>query len=96
MNRREFLKVSGIAYGMLALLLGPKAVKQIASEPQGQAAGKFYRGTLDGKIFKSENKGLSWKLHTNLGDQYSVLVFSEGKRCTTRPSPREGQQPATR
>ena len=80
MNRRQFLKVSGVAYGMLALWLSPRVVQQIASRPQAEANGKLYRGTVDGRIYTSEDRGRSWKLHTNLGDQCSVLGFSEGQR----------------
>ena len=43
---------------------------------QADAAGKLYRGTLDGKIYKSEDQGRSWDLHTNFGDQYAILGFS--------------------
>lgn len=77
MNRRDFLKIFGVTFGMLTLMQSPKLVKQMASEPQGQAGAKLYRGTQNGKIFKSENKGRTWKLHTNLGDQYTVMGFSD-------------------
>jgi len=76
MNRREFLKVSGITTGLLLLLVSPKAGKLMNARSQGEAAGKLYRGTLDGKIYKSEDMGRSWDLHTNFGDQYAILGFS--------------------
>jgi len=76
MNRRNFLKVSGLSYGLLLLLVSPKAGKLMDLRTQADAAGKLYRGTLDGKIYKSEDQGRSWDLHTNFGDQYAILGFS--------------------
>jgi len=76
MNRRDFLKVAGLASLALFVKVSPSAGKLIDFQPQAESSGKLYRGTLDGKIFKSEDRGRSWNLHTNFGNQISVLGFS--------------------
>jgi hypothetical protein len=72
MYRRDFLKLSGLTSMFLAISLGPTA--RLANfQAQMKTGEKTYRGSLDGKIFVSANQGQTWALHTNLGDQYSVL-----------------------
>ncbi len=74
MNRRDFLKLGGLA--SLSLFLSFKPLEQLSSLPAEMAAqGKVFRGTSDGKIFISEDGRMTWRLHTNLGSMYSIQKF---------------------
>ncbi len=77
MNRRDFLKLSGVASLALIAKLAPSAGKIPVFQPEGTVSGKLYRGVSGGKIYISEDQGKSWKLHTNFGDEVSILGFSE-------------------
>jgi hypothetical protein len=79
MNRREFLKVSGIASGLFMLFMSPKIGKLATPQPRVEAQGKQFRGTPNGKIYQSVDKGRTWQLHANLGDHYSIKGFSENQ-----------------
>ena len=78
MYRRDFLKVAGMAAASLVFRPGltHRLAQQIPVETA--IAGRLYRGTLDGKIYTSDDGGASWQLHTNLGPKYSVLRFYAG------------------
>ena len=74
MNRRDFLKLGGLA--SLSLFLSFKPLEKLSSLPVEMAAqGKVYRSTSDGKIFISADGGKTWRLHTNLGSMYSIQRF---------------------
>jgi hypothetical protein len=75
MQRREFLKLSGAAFGSTVLLLGlPQLVGAMPVETQ--AGDKRFRGyNHDGDIFISHDAGETWQLHTRLGSEYSISDF---------------------
>jgi len=75
MNRREFLKFGGMFSVAVFLPKKPQAVF-LPDPVQVVVAGKIYRGTPDGKIYISNDKGVSWRLHTNLGENYAILELS--------------------
>ncbi len=77
MNRRDFIKLGGLA--SLSLFAGFSPLEKLAALPVEMAAnGKVYRGTHDGKIFISEDGGKTWRLHINLGKEYAVNKFYAG------------------
>ena len=72
MERREFLKISGLAASSLFLFSSP--FKPILKFPvQVAAQGKLFRGTADGDVQVSEDGGKTWKLHTRFGPEYPIL-----------------------
>lgn len=77
MNRREFLKVSsGLS---VAFFLSSSSIQAIFNLPiEASYRGKTYRGTADGKVTVSEDGGKSWRLHTNLGPEYSIKKIMLG------------------
>ena len=75
MNRRDFLKLSGLFSTALFVqfnLPGSIAIKQVEVESNGRR----YRGTSDGKILISANEGKTWQLHTNFGSQNAITKLS--------------------
>ena len=78
MNRRDFLKLSISASVFTLLSLNP--ITALAQQPVEAAAfGKTYRGTRDGNIYVSSNRGKSWKLHSGFGKSYTILGISTGR-----------------
>jgi hypothetical protein len=76
MNRREFLKLSALFSTSFFL---PASITGIFKLPvETTYRGKIYRGTADGKVFISEDDRKSWRLHYNLGAQYSITDISAG------------------
>ncbi len=77
MNRRDFIKLGGIA--SLALFSGAGGFELLSALPVEMAVqGKIFRGTHDGKIYVSEDGSQTWQLHTNLGNDCSIRRFSVG------------------
>jgi hypothetical protein len=72
MNRRDFLKLAGLLSTALIFQFEPLG-KVMRLPVEAQAGGKAYRGTIDGKIFISENAGKTWQIHTDFGSDFSVL-----------------------
>ncbi len=73
MNRRDFLKLSGVASLELMALSLPLVGKPMKTEVQAGASSKtIYRGTADGKIMVSNDNGLTWKVQANFGSQISI------------------------
>ena len=72
MQRREFLKLAGAAFGSTVLLTGVSHT--LAALPvEARFQGKHFRGyRTDGDIFVSEDEGETWQLHARLGSQYSI------------------------
>ncbi len=71
MQRRDFLKLSGAALGVM--LLRPGFFDRVGAAPiETQARGLRYRGRR-GEILISTDAGKTWKLHTRLGSDYEVL-----------------------
>jgi photosystem II stability/assembly factor-like uncharacterized protein len=78
-NRRNFLKVSGLAAGALAALRLPKWFSltldhsaQSAPEKGVIKSGRLYRGGDAGSIFTSQDQGQTWQLHSRFGPTYSI------------------------
>lgn len=72
MNRRDFLKVSGIL--STATFVAFTAAGSVAHLPiEIQSGDKLYRGTFDGKFLISEDGGKNWQLHTNFGYDLPIL-----------------------
>jgi hypothetical protein len=72
MQRREFLKLTGLASSSLFLVSSPfKAVLKFPVQVAAQ--GKLFRGTSDGEVHVSEDGGKTWKLHTRFGSEYPIL-----------------------
>lgn len=71
MQRRDFLKLSGIALG--AMLLRPGFFNRVGAAPiETQSRGLRYRGHR-GDILFSTDAGKTWQLHIRLGPDYEVL-----------------------
>ena len=72
MYRRDFLKFSGLLSATFLMKLN-SLEKMLYFPVQVSSRGMLYRGTSDGRIYRSMNEGQSWELHTNFGTAYSVL-----------------------
>ena len=72
MHRRDFLKLSGAAFGSTLLLTG--LFRLTSTLPvEARSRGRHFRGYRnDGDIFVSEDAGETWQLHTRLGSEYSI------------------------
>jgi|GEM_PF-1140559 len=86
-NRRNFLKVSGLAAGALAALQLPKWMSAALDHSHGVQRvperafikeGKLYRGAEAGSIFTSQDQGQTWQLHSHLGPMYSIRDIFTG------------------
>jgi hypothetical protein len=72
MDRRDFLKITGLASSSFFLVSSP--FKSALRFPvQVAAGGKIFRGTADGDVEVSEDGGKTWKLHTRLGPECPIL-----------------------
>ena len=78
-NRRNFLKISGLTVGALAALRLPEWVSltldhgaQSAPEKEVSKSGRLYRGGDAGSIFTSQDQGQTWQLHSRFGPAYSI------------------------
>ena len=72
MDRRDFLKITGLASSSLFLVSSP--FKAFLKFPvQTVARGKIYRGTSDGEVLVSEDGGKNWKLHTRFGPECPII-----------------------
>ncbi len=81
MNRREFLKLSGMlalgATGVQVLGVGMAKAASPKNDPlQVEIAGRTYRGTADGKILVSSDVGKNWAVHTDFSNHYGVSSLS--------------------
>jgi hypothetical protein len=75
MERRDFLKLSGLALALAFVRLTP--VSNIMHLPaEVGVKEKMYRGTSDGDVLISENVGWTWNLHTRFGLQYAINALS--------------------
>ena len=86
MNRREFLKLSGMMSAFVFASLSPiNALAKSPAESEAAAVGgKLYRGKRDGNIYVSQNGGKTWKLHTGFGANCPILdmtVAANGQPC---------------
>lgn len=73
MNRRDFLKISGLLSVALfipvSLLPGPAKNRPV----ELVSGGVTFRGTQAGEIQTSHDGGQTWQLHTRLGSQYAII-----------------------
>jgi hypothetical protein len=81
MERRTFLKFASSAIivgaGRLAFPWAAAAANRYVSY-----AGSLYRTGGAGKIETSADGGLSWALHSNLGDMYSITNLAVDRRSS--------------
>jgi hypothetical protein len=77
MDRRDFLKFTGLASSSLFLVSSP--LKTALRFPVQVAVGnKMYRGTAEGQVHVSDDQGKTWKLHTNFGPDCPILdIFAD-------------------
>ncbi len=86
MNRREFLKVSGLLSAALFIqfdsLLGTSKNQPV----ELVSGGVIFRGTPAGEIQTSHDGGRTWQLHTRLGSQYAItdLISDQSKQIHAR------------
>lgn len=85
MNRRNFLKLSGIASIALLAPIGLIA-KGIASITTVKVDGKTFHGTEDGKVYVSQDDGQNWERLANFGSGMSItsLTAIPGARIYAR------------
>ena len=77
MNRRDFLKVSGLLSVSAWFAMGP--LGKIADLPLEPVANKtIYRGTRSGEIHLSADGGKTWALHTSFGPDCPILNIFTG------------------
>lgn len=73
MNRRDFLKISSTMSAVGFVAVGPMGkIMHMPIETAGKS-GQIYRGTHDGKIYVSLDKGKNWQLQANFGSHYPIL-----------------------
>jgi hypothetical protein len=72
MDRRDFLKITGLASSSLFLVSSP--FKAFLKFPVHTVAkGKMYRGTSDGEVHVSDDGGKTWKVHVRFGPECPIL-----------------------
>jgi hypothetical protein len=78
MNRRGFLKVSGLISAALIVQFSPLLSMAKNRPVELVSDGVVFRGTQAGEIQTSRDAGRSWQLHTRLGSQYTITaLFSD-------------------
>jgi hypothetical protein len=77
MNRRDFLKLGGLASLALAFPTW-KLGEFVFASAQAQYRDRVYRGTSDGEIHVSEDMGQSWRKQLGFGQQYSISKMYTG------------------
>ena len=77
MNRREFLKLS--SFVPIYFYFSGASLFHISDlDSEIKAFGKSFRGSSDGKIYVSEDRGKTWQLQYQLGAQNSIQKFTIG------------------
>jgi hypothetical protein len=81
MNRRDFIKNSGLFSAALFLQFN-SLLSALKNQPVELASnGVIFRGTQGGEIQTSRDGGRSWQLHTRFGSQYTITGFySDGSQ----------------
>ena len=81
MNRRDFLKISGVTFLTLIVQFNP--VLSLSKKlPVDLMVNDFtIRGTPGGEIYTSHDAGSTWQLHTRLGSKYAITgLFLDGSQ----------------
>lgn len=75
-SRRTFFKVTGLAVG--AILLAPGSTQGAGNyfSARAEALGKQYRGTRDGLVFESVDRGKTWQQVANFGAHCVVQTLA--------------------
>ena len=82
MNRRDFLKVSGLSSAAMFVQIGPliSEAKNLKSDWL-KVDDVLFRGTYNGEILTSHDSGQTWQLHTRLGSKYAITdLFLDGSQ----------------
>jgi hypothetical protein len=93
MQRRSFLKLASMAaVGLFAHLAFPWTAA--AAKPRIVSyAGSLYRAGGKGKIMASANGGATWRLHSDLGDLYTITGLAVDRANRLRLSVDFGGRP---
>jgi hypothetical protein len=79
MDRREFLKIAGLASSSTLLVSSP--FKSVLKFPvQVATKDKLFRGTAAGDVQVSEDGGKTWKLHARFGPECPILDLYADRR----------------
>jgi hypothetical protein len=78
-SRRRFMQVAGLA--AWAALLAPVVAQVVsgAAIAYAEALGKQYKGTRDGRVYESVDRGQSWQQVANFGSHCAVLALADRK-----------------
>ena len=79
MQRRSFLKLAGLAGAALFAQLPFPWNAAAAAAKTISYAGLLYRSGQRGKVLVSADGGSTWKLHSDLGDSYSITRIAVDK-----------------
>lgn len=75
MNRRGFIKLSGLA--TVSFLTSSGVLEKLINQPaMAQLGNRIYKGTRNGEIVYSKNAGKTWQVHSNFGEEVSLLDLS--------------------
>jgi hypothetical protein len=81
MNRRDFLKTSGLMFLTLMVQFNPIHSLSKNLPVEITANGLTLRGTPAGEIYTSHDGGVTWQLHTRLGCEYAITgLFLDGSQ----------------
>jgi hypothetical protein len=77
MNRRDFLKLGGLASAALVVPAWKLGAVALAAA-QTEYRGRVYRGTVDGDIHVSEDQGQTFRRQFGFGPHYSISTLFAG------------------
>lgn len=78
MNRREFLKLGGLASALLSFSFPFSLMSFLNFPVETSAFGKIFRGYRNGDIYVSEDQGITWQMQYRLGSSYSIMRMFTG------------------
>jgi len=76
LDRRQFLKLTGLVLASGVVLSAPQAFKagvRLFSEPQIRFGRHLIRGTAHGTILSSSDEGKTWEKLVSFGEHHSIL-----------------------
>jgi hypothetical protein len=76
-SRRTFFQVAIVAAGALLLVPGSAQGAGAYFIAYAEALGKQYRGTRDGLVFESADRGKTWQQVANFGSHCAVQALSD-------------------